>query len=115
MPFSDDINLSAVPELTGRTILMSAFENPERFRFEAAGDQIATQYQAPLKGEFSDEIQSRPPLEQLTEQCSATVSLRSPTYFRSAEENGGYARLLLPSWGDGHVALLLGAVTGTRK
>ena len=38
-----------------------------------------------------------------TAQASATVESAEPTYYHD-----GVARLLLPMWGDGHVAMLLG-------
>lgn len=112
MPFSDDINLSQVPELAGRTLLLTAFETPERFRLEHAGERITALYGAALAGVFSDELRQQAPLDSLTEQCRATIQQRTPTYYRAQPENGsGYARLLLPTWGEGHVMLLLGAVT----
>jgi hypothetical protein len=116
MPFSDDINLSQIPELTSRAILIQAFESPERFRFEHAGEHITSQYGSPVKGMFTDEVAQQGPLEKLTQQCSATVASGAPTYFQSAAgEKEGHARLLLPTWGEGHVMLLIGAVVGTSS
>jgi hypothetical protein len=112
MPFSDDVDPSKVPELEDQMMLIGAFERPDRFRFEMVGVQIVRHYGEPLNGRFTDEIEQRAPLDSLTQQCAATVALREQTYFR-AETSGlktGYARLLLPTWGDGHVLLLLGAV-----
>lgn len=112
MPFSDDLDPSQVPELDDQMMLIAAFESPDRFRFEIVGAQILRHYGEPLDGRFTDEIDQRPPMEALTQQCAATVDQRGPTYFR-VETSGlktGYGRLLLPSWGDGHVMLLLGAV-----
>lgn len=112
MPFSDDVNLSQIPELTSRTLLVQAFETPERFRLEHAGEYVASQYGAPLKGKFTDEVRQQGPLQELTQQCSATLVRRAPTYFRSPadERQAVFARLLLPTWGEGHIMLLLGAV-----
>ena len=117
MPFSDDINLSQIPELASRVLLVQAFENPERFRLDHVGEHIASQYGAPLKGTFTDEARQQGPLEELTHQCSATVALRAPTYFRSAAAEGGtgHARLLLPTWGEGHIMLLLGALVSSSS
>ena len=109
MPFSDDIDPSMLAEAAGCAMLLTAFETPARFRFEAAGQEIVGLYGSPLKGEFSDELEQKAPMDFLTEQCRATVAQRGPTCFR-AEGSKGYARLLLPTWGDGHVALLLGGV-----
>ena len=80
MPFSDDINLSAIPELTSRVILVQAFENPERFRFEHAGEHITSHYGTPLKGLFTDEVRGEWALEELTRQCSVTVARRVWTF-----------------------------------
>ena len=41
--------------------------------------------------------------------ATATVETRKPTFFRPS--GGGYSRLLLPAWGDGHIAMLIGAVS----
>lgn len=66
-----------------------------------------------MNGVFSDETEPRRPLEEFTEQCHATVARKSPTYYRSSASGGSpYSRLLLPAWGDGHIMMLLGAITG---
>lgn len=111
MPFSDDVDLSQLPELSSNLMLLTAFDNPDRFRFETAGERIVQDYGAPLAGEFSDDLARNAPLEDFTEQCLMTVSQRAPTYYRSSSNS--YARLVLPTWGEGHVTLLLGAVTKT--
>jgi len=111
MPFSDDIDLSRLPDLSSRLMLLTAFENPDRFRFETTGETIVDGYGEPLAGKFSDEVRQVAPLEELTEQCRMTVAQRSPTYFRSSSSL--YARILLPTWGDGHVTLLLAAIADT--
>ncbi|WP_150117575.1 hypothetical protein [Microvirga vignae] len=111
MPFSDDVDLSQMPELSSNLMLLTAFENPDRFRFETAGEKIAQDYGASLAGKFSDEIAQNAPLEGFTEQCRMAVSQRAPTYYRSPLNS--YARLVLPTWGEGHVMLLLAAVTKT--
>lgn len=107
MPFSDDIVLSQVPGPEGGLVLVQAFENPERFRFEHVGERVAARIGRPLAGIFTDEAGEEPPLDGFTAQCSATVGTRAPTYRRAPD---GHARLLLPTWGEGHVLLLLGAV-----
>ncbi len=45
-------------------------------------------------------------LKFLRAQASATVEARAPTFYRGA----GYARMLLPMWGDGRIGMLLGAL-----
>ena len=66
---------------------------------------------------FLDEIDLHTPFDGLTLQCKATVEGCAPTYYcqttaRKAdpEHAGGYARLLLPLWGNGRIEMLLGAV-----
>ena len=113
MPFADDVDLSKVPLLAPHIILLNAFENPERFRFEFVGEQVESRYGSAPRGKFSDELAEHAPLEGLTAQCSATIARRAPTYYRSeatAKNAKAVTRLLLPTWGEGHIAMLLGAV-----
>jgi len=50
------------------------------------------------------------PIDELTNQCRATVERRAPTYFRHAPAGGtGYSRLILPLWGNGRIEMLIGA------
>ncbi|QFU17541.1 hypothetical protein [Microvirga thermotolerans] len=112
MPFSDDIDIAGLSALANRIVLLQAFDDPRRFRFEHAGESVAARAGAHLQGAFVDEVGQQPPLEGLMEQCVATVGSRAPTYYRSPAtgREESYARLLLPTWGDGRVGLLLGAV-----
>jgi len=112
MPFWDDINISALPDLLDRLMLIDVFNKPVRFRFAIVGDEIKAQHGGELVGKFLDELEARDPLRYLNSQSSATVESHAPTYYRSLEvERRGYSRLLLPMWGDGHIGMLLGAVT----
>lgn len=105
IPFADDVNLSALARLKERVMLIDAFEQPQRFRLNSLGSEICADYGADVVGKFVDEIEGKGPLHFLNAQASATVEACAPSYHRN-----GFARLLLPMWGDGHVALLLGAV-----
>ena len=105
IPFADDVNLSALSGLKERVMLLGAFEQPQRFRVSSLGGEIRAGYGADIVDKFVDEIEGKGPLQFLNAQASATVEACAPTYHRN-----GFARLLLPMWGDGHVALLLGAV-----
>lgn len=109
MPFSDDVDPTRLPDLSGALLILTVFENPTRFRFESAGKAISDQYGASLAGAFSDELKEQAPIEGFTAQALATVATRKPTFFRSP--TGGSSRLLLPAWGDGHVAMLIGGVS----
>jgi hypothetical protein len=112
MPFWDDINISALPDLLGRLMLIDVFNKPVRFRFAIVGDEIKAQRGGELVGKFLDELEARDPLRYLNSQSSATVESHDPTYYRTLEAGRrGYSRLLLPMWGDGHIGMLLGAVT----
>ncbi len=113
MPFWDDLALTALPGLAGRLLLIDVFERPERFRCNTVGGDIVT---TAVEGEFLDELRLASPFEFLRAQCSATVEAAAPTAFRreasgsSTATSKGYARLLLPMWGEGHVGMLLGVV-----
>ena len=105
VPFWDDVNLSALPGIEGRLLLVDVFEAPQRFRLNTVGKEIRADYGADLAGKFVDEVEAKGPLAYFAAQASATVEAAGPTYYHD-----GFARLLLPMWGSGHVAMLLGAV-----
>ena len=118
MPFADDINLSALPKLAGRLMLIDVVGKPVRFRcaFAVVGKEIGQRYGGDLGGKFLDEIGTGAPLQFLLSQASATVESRAPTYYRQSAVKGrgvraepGYARVLLPAWGDGSIGTLLAA------
>ena len=98
-------------------MLIEAFDKPLRFRLGTVGAELAERYRGDLSNKFLDETETHHPLQYLNSQCSATVEKRAPSYYqhraaktrvRPAEE---YSRLLLPMWGNGHIGMLLGAVT----
>jgi len=117
MPFWDDVNLAALPDLSGRLMLIDVFDKPLRFRFGIVGKELKARYRADVVGKFSDEIEIRHPFQYLNSQGLATIEGSTPTYYR--HETGGrgrslaregYSRLILPLWGDGRIGMLLGAV-----
>jgi hypothetical protein len=69
-------------------------------------------------GKFLDVIEVHAPLQYLYSQASATIQSRAPTHYRHGNgrhrKHGspldGYARILLPLWGNGRIGMLLGAV-----
>jgi hypothetical protein len=112
IPFWDDVNLTALPELSGKIALVDVFEGPERFRVGLIGSELAAGQPLPVAGKFLDEISLTRPLEYLRAQCSATVEGRAPTYFECQDAPGltGAAtprRLVLPLWGEGQIRMLL--------
>ncbi len=117
IPFWDDIDISALPDVSGRLMLLEASDQPVRFRcgFGVVGEEIKRQYGGDLASKFLDEIEVRHPLQFLISQSSATIESRRPTYYRHAlAKKGGsshvereYARLVLPMWGNGHIGMLL--------
>jgi hypothetical protein len=116
MPFWDDVKISALPELSGKLFMIEATDRPVRFRFgfELVGAEVKQQYGGDLAGKFLDEIEVRHPLQFLLSQCSATVESREPTCYQQTAGAGsprtpGYARLVLPLWGNGRIGMLLGA------
>jgi hypothetical protein len=118
MPFWDDANLSALPDLSSRLILIDVFDKPVRFRLGMLGEELKERHGGDVLGKFLDEIDVRAPLQYLNAQSSAAVESRAPTYYRHGSANrvgsrttDAYSRLLLPMWGDGRIGMLLGAVT----
>jgi hypothetical protein len=108
MPFWDDVKLSSLPELAGDLMLIDVFNQPERFRFNTVGANIAQRHGDPVVGKFLADLVLRRPFRFLRAQSSATVEARGPTYFHDADGNS--SRLLLPMWGDGRISMLLGAI-----
>jgi hypothetical protein len=117
IPFWDDVKFSMQARLARDVILLEVFETPLRFRFDLVGDDITQRYRAAIAGKFTDEIDLHSPIDELTEQCRATVERRAPTYFRHelaatprSEDGIEYSRLILPLWGNGRIEMLIAAV-----
>jgi hyperosmotically inducible protein len=117
VPFWDDVKLSLRSRLGRESMLIGVFENPLRFRFDLIGADVANWYGGTIGNSFLDEIDLHAPFDELTLQCKAAVEGCAPTYYcqtafgkADAEHPGGYARLLLPLWGNGRIEMLLGAV-----
>lgn len=116
MPFADDVDPTALPNPTSM-MLIEVSEPPMRFRIAMVGEEIRKSCGHVLAGTFLDEIAVRYPLHYLHSQSSAAVEGHAPTYYRHRADAGGahgegpYARLVLPTWGDGRVSMLLGAFT----
>jgi len=107
IPFSDDVNLSDLPDLADRLFLVDVFQQPERFRFDVVGQVLDT---AGLSGRFLDETELARPFDFLRSQCAAAVEGAEPTFFHADGSSPPYSRLLLPMWGDGRISMLLGAI-----
>src|ERR1039457_7356924 len=108
VPFWDDVKLSLRSRLGRESMLIDVFESPLRFRFDLIGADLTDWYGGAIGNKFLDEIDLRAPFDELIVQCKATVAGSAPTYYRQtavgkvdAERPGGYARLLLPLWGNG--------------
>jgi hypothetical protein len=113
IPFADDVRLSALKDDAALAMLVDVLERPLRFRFAIVGERIVKQYGDPLVGQFSHEIALRPPFDALDAQLATSVERGVPTFFRHGAAAGGargYARIILPLWGNGRVQSLLGAV-----
>ena len=80
IPFWDDIDISALPDVSGRLMLIEASDQPVRFRcgFGVVGEEIKRQYGGDLASKFLDEIEVHHPLQFLISQSSATVESRRP-------------------------------------
>ncbi len=105
VPFADDVKLSALSGLQNYVLLVDVFDKPRRFRLSIVGSSIRDWYGSDLAGKFVDEIAPKGPLGYFLAQASATVEAAAPTY-----QQDGFARLLMPLWGDGYVSALLGIV-----
>lgn len=117
IPFWDDVQLIALRECSDFLMMIDVFEKPERFRFGVTGRAIAKRYGSGVESHFIDEIARRAPFEYLLSQCSATVQAGAPTFYHHIATNAhapdpskSYLRLLLPLWGQGYVAMLMGSV-----
>ena len=115
MPFTDDLSLEALPKLAPNLALIEVFTLPERFRFSYIGEDLATSQPKPLTDKFLDEGDLQSPFEFLRSQASAAVESGEPNYYAqtaSADSSEPtYSRLILPLWGDGHINLLLVAIS----
>ena len=114
IPFWDDVKMSLRSRLGREAMLIGVFEDPLRFRFDVVGTDAAKWYGGAIGTGFLDEIDLHTPFDGLVLQCKATVESRAPTYYSQTTSGkpaaGGYARLLLPLWGNGRIEMLLGAV-----
>lgn len=106
IPFADDVRPNDLGDLQDRVLLIDVFDRPERFRFAIVGKALPSG----LGGEFLDETTLAAPLDFLRSQAAATTEAAAPTFFRREAEDGGYARLLLPLWGEGRIGGLLGVI-----
>ena len=112
IPFADDLNPAALSGEGGRILLLDVFTNPERFRFSFADPNLVPTQEAGMSGKFIDDIDLGESFAFLRAQASATVEARAPTYYRIGSRglSPGFARLLLPLWGDGRISMLLGTL-----
>ncbi len=112
IPFWDDLNPATMSAESGRLLLLDVFEKPERFRFTFADPNLMPSQEVALSGKFIDDVALGDNFAFLRAQASATVEARAPTYYRCGSRglSPGFARLLLPMWGDGRINMLLGSV-----
>jgi len=104
MPFWDDFKPSELGKGAASTALLDVFDEPFRLRFgDVVGEAVASRYGAELHGRFFDEIERREPLRFLHAQASAALESSAPNYWAA---EAGYARLLLPMWGNGRIEML---------
>ncbi len=119
IPFSDDIKLTSLSGVEQNILLIEVFYDPVRFRVDIAGSWIEQQYGGRLAGKFLDELRLRTLLEGLAQQCTAALETRGPSYCpnvsSSDQTKPGYARLVLPCWGDGHINTLLAAIVPVQQ
>ena len=109
IPFTDDISFAALDKMAADVALVHVFKNPQRFRFDMTGPNVARVYGEKLENRFADEVSSRAPLDYFVAQCATTVESAAPTLYDHPYIGGGaeYQRLMLPLWGDGRVNAIL--------
>jgi hypothetical protein len=113
IPFADDVNPSELSRLTSNLLLVDVFAKPERFRFNSPSESLIGQLHADMAGKFADELELHSPLDFFLSQASATVEAKAPTCYAgnaggsAAHRARSYSRMLLPTWGDGRVQLLI--------
>jgi hypothetical protein len=108
IPFADDLDLSALSKLSGRTFLLGVLTSPERFRVEYLSGELRG---AATPGSFVEEASPDIHFGYLRAQSSATVEAGEPTFLSLTDASAGhFSRVLLPMWGNGQVNLLLGTV-----
>ena len=117
IPFWDDVKFSLRSRLGRELMLIDVFESPLRFRFDLTGADLTDWYGETVGNRFLDEVELRAPFGELALQCKAAIERGAPTYYHrtaagkgDTKRLGGYARLLLPLWGNGRIEMLLGAV-----
>ena len=57
IPFGDDLNITAMPDMAGRLMLIEVFDKPVRFRLGMLGEQIEGRKCDDAVGKFLDEIE----------------------------------------------------------
>ena len=82
IPFGDDLNITAMPDMAGRLMLIEVFDKPVRFRLGMLGEQIEGRKCDDAVGKFLGEIEVHAPLQYLNSQASATIESRAPTHYR---------------------------------
>ena len=116
IPFSDDLRLTALPDLASALVVIDVFALPQRFRLNVVGDDWRRDGATDVAGRFLDEVQPTSGFEFLQSQCAATVESGKPTWYgprdaaRSVEKTPLYERLLLPMWCDGRINMILGVI-----
>lgn len=113
MPYWDDVDMVKLGRLEDDLLLLDVLDSPARFRFNLVGRNVTGAYGKELEGLFADEVALHAPLQELPEQCRASVDESAPTCFRHRPDSPGdaaYDRLLLPLWGNGRIEMLLGGI-----
>jgi len=103
IPFSDDIRLASLSNMTQDVLLIEVYDDPVRFRVDIAGGRVEKHCGEPLAGKFLDEIPPRGPLDGLPAHCQDVLRARAPSYQIEGRGDQQFVRLVLPFWGNGHV------------
>ncbi len=113
MPLTKDFDLWLLHEYADRILIIDVVEHPLWLRVDKAGPWVIDCYGQPLAGRYVENIDPRPPLDDLWVQCVAAIKDRRPVLYRHRSATSSYDRIVFPLWGDSRVEKLISAVSET--
>ena len=107
MPFTDDLDLSALSSLPANPFLLSVFASPERFRFEFLCEGFRQRRRRKLyRRDFTGQIFLLFAGSRQRHGRSRRTDVSSPC----RRFGTGVSRVLLPMWGNGQINMLLASI-----
>ncbi len=111
MPLTEDFDLWLLHNYADHILIIDVVEHPLWLRIDKAGPWIIDCYGQPLTGRYLENIDPRPPLDDLWVQCMAAIKDRRPVLYRHRTAMTSYDRMVFPLWGDSRVEKLISAVS----